>query len=179
VKFFKKIFFTLTGVVIGFLALSQKPELKMHRTQVSVKDSSGWYFARSTQGHFSVLLPMPFNDYTVIAKDSLKNDIKSYAVGCQNKDGVTFMAVETILSSKKDIDMMKLVRGLNAVVIREEKRKGYESVFCKSVTNGRYAYLKYIKTNGCFMVLGAESLAGSQKTLDKLQEKFFSSLKFY
>ncbi|MDZ4834035.1 MAG: hypothetical protein SGJ27_09690, partial [Candidatus Melainabacteria bacterium] len=43
-----------------------EPQMEMHRVQATTKDSSGWYLAASTHGSFSVLLPIPFNDFTVI-----------------------------------------------------------------------------------------------------------------
>jgi hypothetical protein len=37
-----------------------KQEIKMHRTQDTTTTESGWYLGKSTDGHFSIELPIPF-----------------------------------------------------------------------------------------------------------------------
>jgi len=40
-----------------------EPKVEMHRLGVNVDDGSGWYPAVSTKGSFSILMPIPFNDF--------------------------------------------------------------------------------------------------------------------
>ena len=50
-----------------WLSAWAEPQMEMHRVQATTKDPSGWYLAASTHGAFSVLIPIPFNDFTVTA----------------------------------------------------------------------------------------------------------------
>src|SRR5205823_13714708 len=43
--------------------------ITMHRRAAGSPDAEGWYHAKSTEGHFSVALPRPFNDSTSRRKD--------------------------------------------------------------------------------------------------------------
>lgn len=54
--------------------------LVFHRKNVQDKDADGWYPAISTEGHFSVKMPRPFNDGTGHIRDSVKGEISLYVI---------------------------------------------------------------------------------------------------
>ncbi len=51
-------------ILASAVAQAQQPKLEMHRAGVSADDGSGWHQAVSTKGSFSILMPIPFNDFT-------------------------------------------------------------------------------------------------------------------
>src|SRR5262245_16246398 len=61
-----------------------QPKLEMHRTGVRADDGSGWHLAVSSKGSFSVLLPIPFNDFTT--NDAATGET-SYVVGGKSTEG--------------------------------------------------------------------------------------------
>jgi len=82
------------AVVIGLFPyghLVAEPGIQMHRVQVSEKDGDGWYPARSTNGGFSVLLPLPFNDFSVPG-DGSSEVLRSEVVGGKSTEGIKFSA---------------------------------------------------------------------------------------
>jgi len=66
-----------------------EPKLEMHRVGVNAGDGSGWYPAVSTKGSFSILLPIPFNDFTTSDSDT---DQVSHVVGGKSSEGIKFTA---------------------------------------------------------------------------------------
>ena len=80
-----KILFTLMVlfVAIPTIAVGTEPPVKMYRYQVSVKDESGWYPAISTGGSFKAIMPLPFNDFSIKAKDpNVDNIWKMLSLQC-------------------------------------------------------------------------------------------------
>ncbi len=66
----------------------------MHRQLAGTPNEKGWYDAKSTEGHFRVSLPIPFNDFTVRVKEKDGTEVVSYAVGSTSKEGFKFSATE-------------------------------------------------------------------------------------
>ena len=61
----------------------------MHRVQAGSRNAQGWYDAQSTEGHFSISLPIPFNDFTVRGKD--KN----------GKESISYCEVDPVLCTRE------------------------------------------------------------------------------
>lgn len=68
--------------------------LVMHQTQAGKPNDTGWYEAKSTEGHFAVSLPIPFNDFTTINEDEDGNPAKAFVIGSKSAEGFKFSAVE-------------------------------------------------------------------------------------
>lgn len=91
-------------------AEAPKPQVEMHRTQAGEKDASGWYPAKPTKGHFSVLSPIPFNDYTIVTEDPNIGVLTLHGVGSKSADGMEFGAIETVRTARqKDVDLRDLI----------------------------------------------------------------------
>lgn len=76
-----------------------KSAIQMHRQQVQDKDKNGWYPAKSTRGMFSVLLPLPFNDFSLSDDDSA--DVSHVeVVGCKSSEGIKFSATRIYYAHK-------------------------------------------------------------------------------
>ena len=65
----------------------------MHRVQAGEIDSSGWATARSTDGGFTVRLPIRFNDFTFEDPNPNSLTAKTFTVGGTSAEGLKFSAV--------------------------------------------------------------------------------------
>lgn len=64
----------------------------MHRLQATTADASGWYLAAATKGTFSVLIPLPFNDFSVADDDPAAGGVITHTVGAKSSEGIKFSA---------------------------------------------------------------------------------------
>jgi hypothetical protein len=67
-------------------------EMKMHRKQAGEPDKSGWMLAKSTEGRFSVRLPLKFNDFTVTEADPNAPAARTYTVGARSSERIAVVA---------------------------------------------------------------------------------------
>jgi hypothetical protein len=83
-------------------AFGDQTGMTIHRLQAGTADADGWYSAVSTNGSFSVRLPIPFNDFTNPGKDD--GTKLCYTIGSQTSEGVKFSATRTpILKPRNSI----------------------------------------------------------------------------
>ena len=94
--------------------------MEMHRVQATTKDPSGWYLAASTHGSFSVLIPIPFNDFTVTDDDPKVGSVKTYTVGAKSAEGIKFSATE--------IPIIEGRTPTNLVALSQQFRKAGQTV---------------------------------------------------
>src|SRR5258707_12657009 len=80
---------SLALIVSTSASATAEPKLEMHRVGVNVDDGSGWYPAVSTKGSFSILLPIPFNDF--MTRDPGTDEV-SHVVGGKSSEGIKFTA---------------------------------------------------------------------------------------
>lgn len=65
-------------------------ELKMHRKLAGEQpDAAGWMLAKSTDGRFSVKLPLKFNDFSVIEVDPKAPVARTHTVGTRSTERIT------------------------------------------------------------------------------------------
>lgn len=57
--------------------------LLMHRTQTEAPLNEGWHLAVSTEGGFSVEIPIPFNDFRVTGQTTDGVEMRSHVVGAK------------------------------------------------------------------------------------------------
>ena len=57
--------------------------MTLHRAQAAEPIGDGWHRARSTNGGFSVELPVPFNDLVIRGKTTDEVEMRSYTVGAK------------------------------------------------------------------------------------------------
>jgi hypothetical protein len=68
------------------------PGMTMHRVQAGEPDAAGWMAAASTEGRFSVRLPLKFNDFTVAESDPKAPVLRTHVVGSRSQEGIKFSA---------------------------------------------------------------------------------------
>src|SRR5262245_55810108 len=67
-------------------------ERKMHRVQAGELDASGWTTAKSTEGRFSVRMPLKFNDFTVTESKPDTPVKRAFTVGARSSEKIAFVA---------------------------------------------------------------------------------------
>jgi hypothetical protein len=67
-------------------------DMKMHRKQAGAPDKYGWMLAKSTEGGFSVRLPLKFNDFTIVEKDPKAPVERTYTVGARSSENIALTA---------------------------------------------------------------------------------------
>src|SRR5574341_320226 len=84
----------LVAAALATPALSQSlpPGMTMHRLNAGEPDASGWMPAASTEGNFSVKLPIKFNDFTIADSDPASVAHRIYTVGTKSTEGIKFTA---------------------------------------------------------------------------------------
>jgi hypothetical protein len=82
--------------VVSAIAQALPPVMKMHRLKAGEPDASGWMVATSTEGGFSVRLPLKFNDFTLTESDPKAPVLRTYTVGTKSKEGIKFSATRFV-----------------------------------------------------------------------------------
>lgn len=89
-------FFLSWTFAVPAFAQAVPPGMKMHRIQAGEPDASGWMVAASTEGEFSVRLPLKFNDFTIGEGDSKAPVLRTFTVGAKSQEGIKFTATRIV-----------------------------------------------------------------------------------
>jgi hypothetical protein len=181
-KLLKSILFTC---ILGLISSSAQaePQMEMHRLQATTKDPSGWYLATSTQGSFSALIPLPFNDFTVTDNDPKNGTVKTHTVGAKSSEGIKFSVTESPIIEGKSLgdlatfpDQFKKP-GQSVQDIDTAPFAGCPSVALtvKGPTSG--AHMRCLKTPKSLIIAILEYPLEHAKAAEEFRDKFLSSLK--
>ena len=157
-----------------------EPKLEMHRAGVNADDGSGWYPAVSTKGSFSILLPIPFNDFTT--RDQSTDEV-SHVVGGKSSEGIKFMALETPVTAKTPVDLAAIPKSFaskpaNKVSDISHTTKDDVDNLSFSVANPTTTvHVRYIRTKGTLYVLTIEYPNAYRDVVAERKDKFFGSFK--
>jgi hypothetical protein len=160
-----------------------EPQMEMHRVQATTKDSSGWYLAASTHGSFAVLIPIPFNDFTVTDDDPKVGKIKTYTVGAKSAEGIKFSATETPIIEGKSLTNLAALPdrfrkpGQTVSNIDSSLFAGYPCVSFSVKGPSSGAYMRHVKTPKSLIVVILEYPIDQAKTAEGFRSVFLSSLK--
>ncbi len=83
-------------LIVPALGQTLPPGMKMHRLQAGEPDASGWMVAASTEGGFSVRLPLKFNDFTIVESDPKAPTLRTFTVGAKSQEGIKFSATRIV-----------------------------------------------------------------------------------
>jgi hypothetical protein len=73
---------SLSGLVLGEeRAIGAGVFMTMHQMGVTAPLGDGWNLARSTEGAFSVEVPLPFNDFRIRSETTDHVELRSYSIG--------------------------------------------------------------------------------------------------
>jgi hypothetical protein len=157
-----------------------EPKLEMHRVGVNADDGSGWYPAVSTKGSFSILLPIPFNDFTT--RDPETGEV-SHVVGGKSSEGIKFTAVELPVTAKTPADLAAIPKSFSsnpANKVSDVSRNTGDDVdnLSFSVANPvTTAHLRYIRMKGALYILTIEYPNAYRDVVAGMKDKFFGSFK--
>lgn len=164
-------------------AAGAEPTVEMHRTQATAADPSGWNLAASTLGGFSVLIPLPFNDFTVKGNGPKTDSTVIHAVGAKGPDGIKFSATKMFdPEGKTPPDLASFPQnfpksGYTVSDVDTSPFSGFPSVSftVKSASGG--GYVRYVKVPGSVLALTLEFPSSQEAVASGYREKFLSSLK--
>ena len=160
-----------------------KPQMEMHRIRASTPGNQGWYLAESTHGSFSVLLPIPFNDFTLTASDPKSGMAKTYTVGAQSTEGMKFSATEMPLIPGKtspDLDQMPQALSQNGQHVSDVINAsflGWPSISFSVDGPSSSAHMRYVRTSSSLIILILEYPAAHRSEAALLKSRFLDSLK--
>ncbi|MCA1397008.1 hypothetical protein I6F38_12100 [Bradyrhizobium sp. BRP56] len=157
-----------------------EPKLEMHRAGVSADDGSGWHLAVSSKGSFSVLLPIPFNDFTT--RDAQTGET-THVVGGKSSEGIKFVAVELPPGNKPPPDLASIPKTLaanpaNKVSDVGRRTSGDAEILTLTVSDGgKTMYMRCIDAKGTRYTLTIEFPNAYRDLIAANKDRFFESFK--
>ncbi|XIA62607.1 hypothetical protein ACFIOY_24210 [Bradyrhizobium sp. TZ2] len=169
----------LLGLIVSTSATAA-PKLEMHRVGVNVDDGSGWYLAVSTKGSFSILLPIPFNDFTTL--DPSTGEV-SHVVGGKSSEGIKFTAVELPATAKTPVDLAAIPKSFSSNPankvsdISRNTKDDVDNLFFSVANPATTAHFRYIRMKDTLYILTIEYPNAYRDMVAGKKDKFFGSLK--
>ncbi len=162
----------------------KQPDMKMHRVQDSTNQTTeGWYYAKSTEGHFAVLMPIPFNDFTLTTQDPNIGQVQLYGIGAKSREGIKLSLTEMPYTKKsKDVnfdDMADSFKDAQVTDIDKTPYKGYSALSFSVHSKNSSAFIKYIKTNTGLLNITVESPFTYENEAEAIAEKIYQSLEIF
>ena len=174
----------LAGVLLLALIVSTsataEPKLEMHRVGVNVDDGSGWYPAVSTKGSFSILLPIPFNDFTT--RDPGTDEV-SHVVGGKSSEGIKFTAVELPVTAKTPVDLAAIPKSFSSNPankvsdVSRNTKDDVDNLLFSVANSATTAHFRYIRMKGTLYILTIEYPNAYRDVLAEKKDRFFGSFK--
>ena len=179
--FFQHLQAALIAITFGWPALAiAQPKLEMHRVAAQADDGSGWHLAVSSKGSFSVLLPLPFNDFTT---NDASTGEATYVVGAKSTEGIKFAAVELAPGAKPPPDLASIPKTLaatpaNKVSDVNRSTKNGADILALTMANATTTlYMRAIQLNGVRYTLTIEFPNAYRELVMANKDRFFESFK--
>ena len=170
----------LSLALVASTSATAQPKLEMHRVGVNVADGSGWYTAVSTKGSFSILLPIPFNDFTT--RDPGTDEV-SHVVGGKSSEGIKFTAVETPVTTKTPADLAAIPKSFSSNPankvsdVSRNTKDDVDSLSFSVANSATTAHTRYIRMKGTLYILTIEYPNTYRDVVAGKKDKFFGSFK--
>jgi hypothetical protein len=158
------------------------PGMKMHRVQAGEADASGWMLAESTEGGFSVRLPLKFNDFT-LETDAKEPTLRLFVVGAKSQEGIKFTATRIVYrkdaeSAKHFFSQFETGQGLGTKPERITPRRIGErpavDIVLKRASD--IAYQRALRLEADLLLMVLESPRAHEGTAQQLVTPFFDSV---
>jgi hypothetical protein len=163
-------------------ALAAPPTTEIHRKSVDALDRAGWQPAESTKGHFSVRVPVRFNDFTIHAADENIGETVVHVIGGRSDEGVRFTVTETPFTPRmKNPDIGELATGFGNTPgtkvsdIAQDSKDGAERVSFLVTGPASSAYMQVIKTDTALYSLTLEFPNAKRSRAAQVKGAFFDS----
>ncbi len=174
-------YFTLTFLLL-LTSISYSKPLTMHRQQATVEHESGWNYAESTEGSFSVLMPIPFNDFTVTDDDPKEGMIQTFGIGSKTLEGIKFSVTEIPTKETSDPgDFEKIAEKFgesNSTVVSREISdfKGMRCITIELSDGSSGAFIRYLLGPKSIFAIIIEYPESGGLDLKPYRDIFFNSL---
>ncbi len=157
--------------------------MTMHRTQAGEADASGWMVAASTEGGFSVRLPLKFNDFTIAESNPKVPMLRAFVVGTKSQEGVKFSATRIVYrkgaeSAKYFFSQFREGQGLGAKPVSVTSRKigARSAVDIVLETASAVAYERAVLLGSDLLLMIIESPRSQEGLVQRLSATFLDSL---
>jgi hypothetical protein len=164
-------------------AAADQPKMHMHRTAVGDGHMGTWRDATSTEGHFTVSLPIAFNDFTVDGEDGVEV-VRTHAVGGKSLDGFKFMAMRMVYRDGAAAAGRYFNKFRDEAIFGHEQRdrrrlrhNGLEAVQITASNSTSWTKQRVVKLESDLIMMVVEAPAGTEEKTEPLVRKFFDSLK--
>lgn len=178
-----KIFFVAGAVLWAASLYAENNDLVMHRTQAGKPNNNGWYEAKSTEGSFTVFLPIPFNDFTTIWENESGHPAKAFVIGSKSLEGFKFSVVEiqkNNLSPEGAVQEFaagyKAQQGPKIFSEKSFNYHGHPATQLQLTDRAMSAVTRFIALSGKNFLLTVEYPSQKNKEVAPLVEPFFDSL---
>ena len=170
----------LSLALVASTSATAQPKLEMHRVGVNVDDGSGWYPAVSTKGSFSILLPIPFNDF--MTRDPGTDEV-SHVVGGKSSEGIKFTAVQLQVTAKTPADLAAIPKSFSSNPVNKvsdvsrNTKDGVDNLSFSVANPATTAHIRYIRMKDTLYILTIEYPNAYRDVVAGKKDKFFGSFK--
>jgi hypothetical protein len=158
-------------------------EMRMHRKQAGEPDATGWMSAQSTEGRFSVRMPIRFNDFTVVETNVNAPAERTHTVGARSSEGIALVATRIVYrrgaaGAKEYFARLENGEGLAGKPQRLRKRQaaGRPVVDFELGSADSVSYMRAVLLESEVMLLTVEAPRARDEDARLLVSPFFESL---
>ena len=158
----------------------------MHRVAAGTLDEAGWTLAKSTEGEFTVKLPLQFNDFTTIENNPAEPVKRTFVVGGERADGARFLAMRVEYRAGAQAaklhfvgakTMMERNGNLNeSKELKFNKMPAWDATSCQLTTG--CGSVRYVLAGDTIFMLVAEYPVAKREDFRAQLDTFFKSLKY-
>jgi hypothetical protein len=159
------------------------PGMTLHRVQAGEPDASGWMVAASTQGGFSVRLPLKFNDFTIQEANSAAAVLRLHTVGAKSQEGIKFSATRLVYRDGAEAAGRSFSRFESGADFRPKPQRitpgsfgGHRSVDLVLGNGSSVSYQRAVLVDSDLVLMVIESPRQFDETARGFVKPFFDSL---
>lgn len=157
--------------------------MTMHRMQAGEPDASGWVTAASTEGGFSVRLPLKFNDFSMIDPDATSPTLRTFTVGAKSQEGIKFSATRIVYrkgaeSAKYFFSRFEKAQDLGSTPesVTPHRIGGRSAIDLTLNKASAVSYQRAVLLDSDLLLMIVESPRSHETTAHQLVSPFFDSL---
>lgn len=181
----QRVLFGLAILSFSCLAQAQNPPgMVMHRSHAGEIDATGWTDAKSTEGRFSVRLPLPFDDFTVKNSDEGPQAGRFFVIAATSPDGVK-LAVTRASYDSPDAAEHYFSNWQKGAVLRGKQEshqaiqyRGFDAVESTASDNSAIIYTRTILVKRDLFLVTLEAPMSQRSVAEQFKPTFFESLSF-
>ena len=170
-------------LIVPALGQTLPPGMTMHRVQAGEPDASGWVTAASTEGRFSVRLPLRFNDFSLIEPNPKASTLRTFSVGAKSQEGIKFSATRIVYrqgaeSAKHFFSRLEKGQDLGAAPesVTPHRIGGRRTVDLTLKQASAVSYQRAVLLDSDLLLMVVESPRSHDATAHQLAAPFFDSL---